>query len=90
MVPIQSRDSTVDAASCSSRILLPIAPSPDSKETLHAQGKVIWVQKPVAGRKELSAGMGVQFNDFNTEQRKVLENFVQRYRNRSQTAKQSA
>lgn len=52
---------------------------PDSKETLDASGKVIWVQSPIEGRKDLTPGMGVQFNGFSTDQRALLENFVQRY-----------
>jgi type IV pilus assembly protein PilZ len=52
---------------------------PDSKETLSASGTVIWVQAPVAERKDLTPGMGVQFSGFSGEQRKVLENFVERY-----------
>lgn len=52
---------------------------PDSKETLHARGKVIWVQSPVVGRNDLTPGMGVQFADFSSSQRKVLEDFVTRY-----------
>lgn len=51
---------------------------PDSKETLEARGRVIWVQPKVPG-KDLSAGMGVQFENFDTRQRKILEDFVARY-----------
>lgn len=52
---------------------------PDSKETLVTKGTVIWVQAPVNDRQELVAGMGVQFSGFSGEQRRILENFVQRY-----------
>ncbi len=52
---------------------------PDSKETLITKGTVIWVQNPVENRKDLAAGMGVQFDAFTGEQRKLLEAFVQRY-----------
>lgn len=52
---------------------------PDSKETLVTTGKVIWVQKAVAGRQDLVPGMGVQFEQFDSNQREVLENFVRRY-----------
>ena len=52
---------------------------PDSKETLSTKGKVIWVQAPVEGRKDLAPGMGVQFEGFSTEQRQLLDNFVTRY-----------
>ena len=51
---------------------------PDSKETLEANGKVLWVQTKVPG-KDLTPGMGVQFNEFSAEQRKVMEDFIQRY-----------
>jgi type IV pilus assembly protein PilZ len=52
---------------------------PDSKETVHAKGHVIWVQKPVIGRHDLTPGMGVQFSDCSPSQRKLLEDFVTRY-----------
>ncbi len=52
---------------------------PDSKETLETTGKVIWVQKYVSGRNDLTPGMGVQFEAFGGEQRKILEAFVNRY-----------
>jgi uncharacterized protein (TIGR02266 family) len=52
---------------------------PDSKETVLTKGTVIWSQPPVADKKDLSPGMGVQFNSFSDEQRRLLENFVQRY-----------
>jgi uncharacterized protein (TIGR02266 family) len=52
---------------------------PDSKETLKTAGKVIWVQEDIPGRKDLAPGMGVQFERFNEEQRKLLEDFVSRY-----------
>lgn len=51
---------------------------PDSKETLETKGTVIWVQSEVPGR-DLTPGMGVQFHLFSADQRKVLEDFVQRY-----------
>ena len=51
---------------------------PDSKETLVAKGKVIWVQNEVPGR-DLIPGMGVQFDTFSPEQRQLLEDFVERY-----------
>ena len=52
---------------------------PDSKETVITKGTVIWVQGPVSDRKDLVPGMGVQFSGFSGEQRRLLENFVQRY-----------
>lgn len=55
---------------------------PDSKETLITKGKVIWVQDPVADRSDLTPGMGVQFDGFSGEQRRLLEDFVQRYHSR--------
>ena len=51
---------------------------PDSKETLEAVGKVIWVQSDVPG-KSLTPGMGVQFESFNAKQRELLESFIDQY-----------
>lgn len=51
---------------------------PDSKETLEARGRVIWVQNEVPD-KNLTAGMGVQFEEFTAEQRVMLQKFVNRY-----------
>lgn len=51
---------------------------PDSKETLEAKGRVIWVQTEVPG-KNLTPGMGVQFEDFTADQRRLLHEFVERY-----------
>ena len=62
---------------------------PDSKETLITKGKVIWVQNPVPDRKDLTPGMGVQFDSFSVEQRRLLEDFVQRYHGRNNTASRS-
>ena len=53
---------------------------PDSKETLKTKGSVIWVQKKVTDRPDLIPGIGVQFSDFTSDQRKTLELFVERYR----------
>ena len=53
---------------------------PDSKETLKAKGTVIWVQGKVPSRPDLHPGMGVQFAEFNGEQRQILEEFVRRHR----------
>lgn len=53
---------------------------PDSKETLEAKGKVIWVQPPLDDREELTPGMGIQFFEFSDTQRNVLDDFVKRYR----------
>ena len=55
---------------------------PDSKQTLMAKGTVIWVQSVVVGRKDLAPGMGVQFEGFSGEQRRLLDEFVQRYHGR--------
>ena len=63
---------------------------PDSKETLETKGTVIWVQNEVPER-DLTPGMGVQFDTFSPDQRKVLEGFVARYHNDvSDGANQSA
>lgn len=51
---------------------------PDSKQTLEAKGRVIWVQGAVP-EKHLPAGMGVQFEEFTAEQRILLQEFVDRY-----------
>lgn len=51
---------------------------PDSKETLETKGKVIWVQNQVPG-KNLTPGMGVQFEQFDKQHRQLLEQFVSRY-----------
>lgn len=52
---------------------------PDSKETLEASGQVIWVQDQASSHADSIPGMGVQFSDFDTKQRKILEDFVDRY-----------
>ncbi|MBC7661504.1 MAG: TIGR02266 family protein [Chitinophagaceae bacterium] len=51
---------------------------PDSKETLEAKGRVIWVQNTVPDKNTV-AGMGVQFEEFTQEQRVILQEFVDRY-----------
>ena len=63
---------------------------PDSKETLDAKGKVIWVQGFVPERKDLAPGMGVQFEQFAPEQRELLENFISRYGNLHADSSKSA
>ena len=62
---------------------------PDSKETLQTKGKVIWVQSAVPN-KRLTAGMGVQFDGFDTKQREVLEEFVKRHHAEGLNNKKSA
>ena len=52
---------------------------PDDRKTLFAQGKVIWVQAEVPNRPELTPGMGVQFENFSSEDRQTLIEFVNRY-----------
>lgn len=52
---------------------------PDSKETLKANGTVLWVQGKVENRPELQPGMGVQFAEFTAEQRQILEDFIRRH-----------
>ena len=51
---------------------------PDSKETLEASGKVMWVQTEVPG-KDLVPGMGVQFDEFSAAQREMMQEFIDRY-----------
>ncbi len=63
---------------------------PDSKETLDAKGTVIWAQSVVAGRSELTPGMGVQFHSFAPEQRRLLEEFVSRYNKQHREPPKSA
>ncbi len=55
---------------------------PDSKETVDAKGKVIWVQPEVPGKK-LSPGMGIQFDNFSSDQRVALESFIERLQSHS-------
>jgi uncharacterized protein (TIGR02266 family) len=62
---------------------------PDSKETLKTKGSVIWIQQKVADRPDLIPGIGVQFTDFTSDQRKMLELFVERYRANAADAKDS-
>ena len=52
---------------------------PDSKETLELKGTVIWVQHKQSFNTDSPTGMGVQFNELSTEQRTVLEGFIERY-----------
>lgn len=52
---------------------------PDSKETLRTSGKVIWSQAPIQERQDISVGMGVQFTNFSEQNRKTLDQFIQRY-----------
>lgn len=61
---------------------------PDSKETLEAKGRVIWVQTAIPD-KGLTAGMGVQFEEFTQEQRVLLQGFVDRYNKPSARGKAS-
>lgn len=51
---------------------------PDSKETLEAKGRVIWVQAEIP-EKKVTPGMGVQFEGFDNHQRRLLEEFVARF-----------
>ncbi|MCX6124456.1 MAG: TIGR02266 family protein [Proteobacteria bacterium] len=52
---------------------------PDSKETLRTKAKVIWSQQPVADRANVNVGMGVQFENFSIQNRKILTDFISRY-----------
>ena len=56
---------------------------PDSKETLETTGHVIWVQAPNPDDSSITPGMGVQFDEFTTDQRKSMENFVNRYQSKT-------
>jgi type IV pilus assembly protein PilZ len=58
---------------------------PDSKETLETSGHVIWVQFPNPSDASVTPGMGVQFDEFTSEQRKVMEDFVSRYNAKADT-----
>lgn len=51
---------------------------PDSKETLEVKGEVIWSQKAEPS-KDIVAGMGVQFKNYDSTSHKLLEEFVRRY-----------
>jgi type IV pilus assembly protein PilZ len=52
---------------------------PDAKKTLSVKGKVTWIQSKIETKPQVSPGMGVQFQEFSSEQRKMLEEFVARY-----------
>jgi len=52
---------------------------PDAKKTLSIKGKVTWIQAKIEAKPHVSPGMGVQFKDFSSEQRRMLEEFVERY-----------
>ncbi len=51
---------------------------PDSKSTVTVSGKVIWVQAKVEG-KDITPGMGVQFDELDGEKFDQLKEFVERY-----------
>lgn len=51
---------------------------PDSKKTISTSGKVIWVQESSAETNK-KAGMGVQFDKFDTGERKELQDFIIRH-----------
>ncbi len=66
---------------------------PDSKETLRTKGEIIWVQQSGCQRSDQTAGMGVEFHQFDENQREILQSFVERYhgdRFQASTDKQSA
>ncbi len=49
---------------------------PNSKKVLATKGTVIWVQEPIKDRNDLTPGMGIQFSNFASDDRKLLEDFV--------------
>lgn len=51
---------------------------PDSKKTIQTKGRVIWAQPQTEGT-ERSPGMGVQFENFDSEQRALVLEFLQRH-----------
>ena len=51
---------------------------PDSKKTVTVSGKVIWVQAKVTG-KDITPGMGVQFDELEGAKFDQLKEFVERY-----------
>ena len=52
---------------------------PDSKNTVTVSGKVIWVQSVVA-EKDVTPGMGVQFDELDQKRFDQLKDFVDRYK----------
>ena len=62
---------------------------PDSKETVEAKGKVIWAQSFIPG-KDLTPGMGVQFESFDSKQREMLDKFLIRYKEKSGNSQKTA
>lgn len=62
---------------------------PDSKETLEAKGKVLWVQSKDSGQ-DISPGMGIQFKEFTQEQRRIMEDFISRYHKENQSENKPA
>lgn len=59
---------------------------PDSKATIQTKGRVIWVQPETTDAKR-SSGMGVQFENFDSEQRTQVLEFLQRHAPVEQTKK---
>lgn len=53
---------------------------PDSRQVLKTHGTVIWVQEAIRERSDLRPGMGVQFTSFSSEQRTMLDEFIQKHR----------
>ncbi len=52
---------------------------PDTKKTIKVDGQVIWSQPSGAKSKNLSVGMGVQFEKISDEDKIALQDFVNRY-----------
>ena len=50
---------------------------PSGSEAIEAEGVVMWIQDPIVGRKDLNAGMGVQFTAFKNDDRKRLASFLE-------------
>ncbi len=52
--------------------------APNQEGDLLVQAKVIWVQSPINGRKDLTPGMGLQFTNFTEKERDALQALVDR------------
>lgn len=51
---------------------------PDNKKTIQTKGRVIWIQPQTEGS-DRSPGMGVQFENFDSNQRAQVLEFLQRH-----------
>ena len=52
---------------------------PDTKKTIKVDGVVIWSQPSDSKSKDLSVGMGVQFEELSETDKQALQDFVSRY-----------